>query len=1014
MTACPPPVSNTLATVVADKIPPTLTITSPKIGQSYTANVTFTGTVSDDAVSPGDGKGTLRYVGYSVANNVLLRGRILINQDGTTQQVPSYGSGVISWTHAAKSFSFSFSTATPSPLHGLLSVTIDVSDANGNVTTQIVQLSEGTGPLITLSSPVSPNLSYVAGTTSITLTGTLANAVDDPGSASNISSLAWGVTGKTWGAALDLAAGQTSVANTGFSVNENFTYTAATRTFTTSFVVPFINDTQLILTVSATDYNGHATTNTTVLVANVSGPQLSLMPTNGLYYSSTSFAPLTVSGAILSSELSTVKAVTYRVVGSGFSSNVVTVYENIGTPTPANFFDASGNFSFSLSDPSASLSGRHGTAQVTITIPNQSNISTVAQFTITEDSTPPSVTGVTVTSNNANNAYAKAGDTVTLAFQAADSGCGLAGNPTVTIEGPGAAVTPLGGGSFSAQHVMLVTDTSDANVSFVITATDAIGNAAPVTTAASNVKYYVNAPTLSSVTMASDSSTNTAYAKTGDTVTLSFTSPRDLQSAAAVSLAGHSSLTPAPASLTAHAYTAAWKMTGTDTEEPILFSLTITDAAGNPPTTVSAVTAGSAVVFDRTPPSGYTVSTAPYVNDTGKTSMSFTVNGLEASGSHQYSISDGTSTIGPTAWVVNGSTSVTVSSVNVSTLADTTLTIQVWEKDAAGNPGLPPASTTTMKDTVPPSITGIAMNSDNTRVQIDFNTGVYGNPGAAILFNSLEFNDTTPPGTTTVTPSAIDPAISGGATSATFVLSWGTPPNPDDVITVTVVGVICDAAGNALTGTFGDPTWKAKLLQLSGTQAHQAASARRSTLSGGARSIMETTLGGAGGRGAAVQPALRTSSGGPAQGPAADGTTAAASIPEEALRQLRTVILSGPSVDAARPGFAAAPASRVDTAGPAADPASAHVSDVPDAVVQPSAAGVQPPAVAVAGAEPRAAAALEAPPVLPTVQVDGASADASPQAPSGWSIGLGALAVGLLAAGAWMGFRFLRERAGRS
>lgn len=703
LAACPPPVSNTLASVVADKIPPTLIITIPSIGQSYTSIVNFTGTVSDDAVTAGDGKGILGHIAYSVANNVLLKGKILINQDGTTRQVSSYGPGIITWIPATRTFSFSFSTVSPSPLHGLLSVIVDATDANGNVTTQVVQLAEGTGPVITLASPSNlTGLKYIGGTTTITLTGTVANAPDDLSSATNISSLAWGVTGKTWGAALDLAAGQTSVANTGFSVNQDFTYTAATRTFTTGFVVPFINDTQLILTVSATDHNGHTTTHTTVLVADVSGPQLTLTsPITGLFYSSTHFTPLTVSGNILLSEVPTVKAVTYLVSGSGFSSNSVSVYTNNGSPAPANFFDASsGNFSFSLSDPSASLTGRHGTVQVTITIPNQANISTVVPFSITEDSTPPSVTSVTLTSSNANNAYAKIGDTVTLTFQAADTGAGMAGSPTAIIEGASATVVPLEGNSFSAQHVMQPTDLSDANVAFTINATDIMGNVASVTTPSSNVKFYANAPALSSVTIAS-SNAHPAWAKIADTVTLSFVSPRDLQAAAAVSLANHG-VSPSPPSLSAHSYAAAWTMTGSDAEGTIPFTISVTDAAGNVGAQVSAVTSGSPVVFDRTPPPACTVKIdQTIINSLNMTEMSFTFTGAEPQAAYSYDVTSGGGGGTVTGSGTIGAADQQVTEIDVSGLKDGLLTLSVTLTDAAGNPGAA-AETSRSKDATPP------------------------------------------------------------------------------------------------------------------------------------------------------------------------------------------------------------------------------------------------------------------------------------------------------------------------
>ncbi len=694
LAACPPPVSNTLATVVADKLPPILTITSPGAGQTYTAAVTFGGTVTDDAVSPGDGKGMVRSIDYSVANNVLLRGKILISQDGTAQQVASYGPGVISWSHAARSFTFSFSTVTPSPIHGLVTVTVTATDANGNVTSQVVQLSEGTGPLITLTSPT--DVLYTGGTTSITLTGTVANAWDDPASATNISSISWGVTGKPWGATLtgvNLATGPISVANTGFSVNQNFTYTPSTRTFTTSFVVPFINDTQLILTITATDLNGHATTSTTVLVADVSGPQLTLTsPRTGLFYSSTHFTPVTVSGIILSADVPTVKAVTYQVTGSGFSLGPVQVYTNTGTPNPANFFDIYGNFSFNLGG--ADLTGKHGPAQVTITIPDQFNISTVVQFTIAEDSAPPDVSDVTLT--NGLSAYAKTGDMVMLRFKVQDQGSGMAGNPTATIQGTAAPLT-LSGGFYSTQPTTLSALSPDGPVAFTITATDVLGNTGTVTTTPNNVTYYPGTPPLSSVTLVSNP-LHPNWANAADTVSLGFTSPRDLKEKPTVVVARLSVTPEPPFSPTVHSYTAVRPMSDSDAEGPITFEISYPDAAGN---YRAPVETASSITFDRTMPSGYTVNIGQTVINSGnENAMSFTFTGAEVGTRYSYTVRNGGSSVtGSGGPIISGND--TVGSIDVHALADGTLDLSVTLTDAAGNTG-PAATATVNKDATPP------------------------------------------------------------------------------------------------------------------------------------------------------------------------------------------------------------------------------------------------------------------------------------------------------------------------
>ena len=217
LSACPPPVESPLATAVSDKLPPKITVASPRNGQTYSATVTVTGSVTDDALSAGDGKGSVVSIDYEVANDVLRKGKILINADGTAKQDTTFGSGVIAWTAATKTFSFAISTVSPTTLRGLITITINATDANGNTSDSVMQLSEAAGPLITIQHPSSTELKYLPGSTLLTLTGTVANAVDDPASDSNIASVSWGVIGKTWAGTINVVAGTTSysVANTG-------------------------------------------------------------------------------------------------------------------------------------------------------------------------------------------------------------------------------------------------------------------------------------------------------------------------------------------------------------------------------------------------------------------------------------------------------------------------------------------------------------------------------------------------------------------------------------------------------------------------------------------------------------------------------------------------------------------------------------------------------------------------------------------------------------------------------
>ncbi|HEY4498979.1 MAG TPA: polysaccharide deacetylase family protein [Candidatus Paceibacterota bacterium] len=109
------------------------------------------------------------------------------------------------------------------------------------------------------------------------------------------------------------------------------------------------------------------------------------------------------------------------------------------------------------------------------------------------DVTPPEITGeVTISSNNANPAIAKIGDTVSVTFAVSEQ----VSTPTVTIAGQPATISGSGAGPFTATYVLLDSDL-DGLVTFTIDFTDLAGNAGvqvTATTDASSVTYDGTAP----------------------------------------------------------------------------------------------------------------------------------------------------------------------------------------------------------------------------------------------------------------------------------------------------------------------------------------------------------------------------------------------------------------------------------------------------------------------------------------------------------------------------------------
>lgn len=114
------------------------------------------------------------------------------------------------------------------------------------------------------------------------------------------------------------------------------------------------------------------------------------------------------------------------------------------------------------------------------------------------------------------------------------------------------------------------------------------------------------APTLSPVNIVSSNSDHTR-AKSGDTITLSFTVSEAVAALPIVTIAGH------PVTVTnvsGNSYMATYKMVSSDSQGTVAYTINFTDIAGNGGTTVSTSTDGSSVVFDSVRPtlSGVTIS----------------------------------------------------------------------------------------------------------------------------------------------------------------------------------------------------------------------------------------------------------------------------------------------------------------------------------------------------------------------------------------------------------------------
>ena len=228
---------------------------------------------------------------------------------------------------------------------------------------------------------------------------------------------------------------------------------------------------------------------------------------------------------------------------------------------------------------------------------------TSAGSAVTIDNTKPTLTLVSLASNNADASYAKQGDVITLTITSDED---LIALPTVFIAGRSATVAAVGGSAtdYTASITTNSTDTQG-NVAVSIAFSDLAGNAGDAVTATTNsssVTYDRAVPTLSAVTVTSNND-NSAYAKEGDIVTLSFTSSENLQSDPTVTIDGNA----ATVSGSNTTWTAAYTMQSGDTEGDVNFTIDFLDLASNSGSRVTTLTSGDKIVYDETVPTLPTV-----------------------------------------------------------------------------------------------------------------------------------------------------------------------------------------------------------------------------------------------------------------------------------------------------------------------------------------------------------------------------------------------------------------------
>ena len=230
------------------------------------------------------------------------------------------------------------------------------------------------------------------------------------------------------------------------------------------------------------------------------------------------------------------------------------------------------------------------------------------------DTIAPTLSAVSIASNNSTTTLAKADDVVTLTFTASE----VISTPVVTFKSGGAAITDTSitytntsGNTWTAAYTVNASDTSGA-VTFSIAYADTVGNAGTAVTTTSNstsvtASLDTTAPTLSSVSIVTNNAI-TSVANDGDVVTLTLTASEAISTPTVTFKSGGAAITDTSitySNTSGNTWTAAYTANASDTFGAVTFSIAYSDTAGNTGTAVTTTTNSTSVSFMPAPSAAF-------------------------------------------------------------------------------------------------------------------------------------------------------------------------------------------------------------------------------------------------------------------------------------------------------------------------------------------------------------------------------------------------------------------------
>ena len=270
-----------------------------------------------------------------------------------------------------------------------------------------------------------------------------------------------------------------------------------------------------------------------------------------------------------------------------------------------NADDTTGIIDFSISDYT-DLAGEDG-----VTVNQTSSI--VYGFGLEVDVTPPSLSNISISSDNSDPTKATTDDTVTLEFTASKT----ISTPTVVFSSGGVAITNsvsytnTNDETWTAAYSVNSSDTVG-DVTFTIDYQDIAGNSGDQVTSVttgSTVTVDNIAPTLSDISISSDNQYDTTKATSGNIVTLTFTASETINEPTVVFTSGGDAITNTVSyNNTSSTWTAQYTVSSNDSNHKVSYTITVSDATGNT-TTETMDSDADTVIVDLTAPTIDTTTT---------------------------------------------------------------------------------------------------------------------------------------------------------------------------------------------------------------------------------------------------------------------------------------------------------------------------------------------------------------------------------------------------------------------